>query len=142
QVGAHRIDLANADVLVESHVVADEVLKDHANSASETRQVVVLQIDPIERNPPLGRIVEPGQQFGDRRFPGAILPNKRHPLARAERKIDVPPRPPLALRISKADVLKDEPSLDRSGNGNRVWSRLDRRLHLQKYEQVAQVERL
>src|SRR5205814_8274047 len=139
---ANRVDLANADVLVESHIVANEVLKDDSNRATQTAEVVILQIAAVERDSAFGRIVQTRQELRDRRLSGAVLADKRDSLSRLQHQIHFADRPPFAARIAEADVLEHEsaPNLGRHGYG--VRNRLDRRAHLQEHKQVTQIKRL
>src|SRR3982751_2576378 len=83
EVLAHRLDLANADVLIEPHVVAHEVLEDHADLAPQRREVVVPEVDAIQANAAFRWIVQAREQLGQRRLARAVLTNERDALTGA-----------------------------------------------------------
>ena len=142
EIAPHRLDLAHPDVLVEAHVVPNEILEDHADLATQRCQIVVAKIDPIEQDPAFGGVVEPGEQLRQRRLAGAILADERDALARTEREAHVPHGPSLAPRVAKADVLEHEAVPNRRRHRRRARLRCDRRLHLEEQKQVAQVQPL
>src|SRR4051794_11444525 len=84
------VDLADGDIFVEAHVVAHEILEDHADGATDGRQIVVAEVTAVEKDAPLARIVQPTQELHERRLPGAIQPDERHALARSQLEVDMP----------------------------------------------------
>ena len=136
------IDLADRNVLVEGEVVADEVLEYHADRLPERREIVFAEVDPVEQNAPLGRIVEACHQLGERRLARAVLTDQRNPLMRSALQVDVPDRPAIRPRIAKADVLEDEPGLDGSRHRPGAGRGRDVGPDLEKEKEVAEVERL
>ena len=134
------LDLADADVLVEAHVVAHEVLEDHADRPAHRRQVVVAQVDAVEQDAPLGRIVEPRQQLGERRLARAVLADERDALAGTQRKLTCRTAQ-RRCRDSGSRRLRTRSPRDRPGHRWRAGVR-DRRLHLEEDEQVFEVETL
>ena len=142
QVAGHAVDLADADVLVEAHVVAHEVLEDDADRLAQRREVVVADIHAVEQDAALRGVVEPCKQLRDRRLAGPVLAYERDALARHDAQVHVPDRPPLAAGILEADVLEHEPRANRRRDPRRTRPRADRGLHLEEDEQVLQVQTL
>jgi hypothetical protein len=68
-----RFQPAEADVLAHQHAVAEIVLKDHADFVPQVFDIVFPQVDAIQQNAAVHRIVEPGQQFHHGGFAGAVL---------------------------------------------------------------------
>ena len=64
------------------HLVAHEVLKDDTDLAVQVFDAVIPQINAVEQNTAVGRIVEAGNQFDDRRLALAILADQGDPFAR------------------------------------------------------------
>src|SRR6185437_6888806 len=67
---------------------------------------------------------------------------ERYPLARLEREADVAHRPPLAVGILEAHVLEDESLPDHRRHRLAAASRGDRRAHLEKVEEILEIEAL
>ena len=80
---------AHGDVFAGSHLVAHEILKDHADLAIQIVEVVFAKIDPIEQDLSFGGIVESGDQFDDGGFAFAVLADQRDSLARLKREVQV-----------------------------------------------------
>ena len=110
------IDRADADVLVEAQVVADEVLENDADRAAHRLEIVVAQIDPIEQNAPLRRIVQPCEQLDERRLPRAVLANEGDALAGMQAEVHVPHRPGVAAGVAETDVFEHEALAYRLGH--------------------------
>src|SRR5204863_9363915 len=142
EIRRHPFDLTDADVLVEAHVVAHEVLEDHSDGFSQGREVVVSEVDVVQQDPSLGRVVEAREELRDRRLPRAVLADERDALSRRDREAHVPDRPPVAARILKADVFEQEAAANWPGHAEGARLRTDRRLHLEEDEQILQVETL
>src|SRR5437868_8288356 len=142
QIVARTVDLADGDVLVEAHVVAYEVLKDHTDRLTNRREIVVAQITAVEKNAALGWIVQATEQLDERRFAGAVEPNESNALSRPEGQRNMPNGPPITTRIGESDVLEHEAVANRAWHGRRPGASPDRRLHLEEREQILEVERL
>ena len=56
-----RLDLSQADVLPGGQLVAHEVLEDHPHLPAQVGRVELPQVNAIEQDTPLGRVVEPEQ---------------------------------------------------------------------------------
>src|SRR5690606_22249652 len=132
QVVARFRDAPHADVLVEAHVEAHEVLEDDADRVAELLQVVLAQVHAVEQDATFARVVESREQLRDRGLAGPILPDERHARARSDREAESPHRPALAPRVAEADVLEAEALADGSRHGTRVGWALDGRPHLEE----------
>src|SRR5262249_13068996 len=117
EIGANLVDFADADVLVEAHVVAHEILKDDADRAPHLFEVVFAKIDAVKQDAPLARIVQARNELRERRFPGPVLTHERDALAGANREAQMADRPLFAARVAKADILEDESLANRSRHG-------------------------
>src|SRR5262249_12610310 len=95
EVRAHLFHLADADVLVEPHVVAHEILEDDADRATHLLQVVLAEIDAVEEDAALARVVESRDELRERRLPCSILADECHALARPDRKAEMSHGPSL-----------------------------------------------
>ena len=103
------LDATCSDVLAGREVKPYEVLKDHANVASQIRQIIFTQIIAIEKDPSLCRIVEPGKELHDRGFAGSVLPNQSYDLTGCQRQAQVMDSPVIGIGIPEAYVLKHVP---------------------------------
>ena len=119
EIGPQLIERADADVLVEAQVIADEVLENDANRAAHRLEIVVTQIDPIEQNAPFRRIIQPCEQLDERRLPGAVLANEGDALARMQAEVHMPQRPGVAAGVAKTDVFEHQSLAYRPGH---LWS--------------------
>src|SRR5690606_7888326 len=98
--------------------------------------------DPVQQDAPLSRVVEPGEQLHERRLPRPVLADQRDPLARLHRERDVPHGPALRVRVAEPDVLEYEAFTNRPGHRPRIGWTADARPHVEKVEEVLQVEAL
>src|SRR5438552_1554907 len=67
------LERAEADVVGDGELVADEVLEDGRHPALPRRRVEVPKVDAVDCDPPGGRVVEPPQQLDQRRLPRTVL---------------------------------------------------------------------
>ena len=77
------IDAADRDVLSRRHLEAHEVLKDDADVAVKIFERVLAQIDAVEQNLSLGRIVEARDELDDGRLALAVFADQRDAFSRA-----------------------------------------------------------
>src|SRR5689334_19032479 len=77
----------DGDVFARGHLIAHEVLKYDADFAIEIVQVVFAKVDSIEQDLSFDRIVEPGQEFDDRRLALAVFANKCDALSGPQNEI-------------------------------------------------------
>src|SRR5439155_1016746 len=102
-----------ADVLLHHEVVAHDVLDDRPDVGAQAAQVVVPQVDAVEQDAALVRVVQPGQELHQRRLPRPVLAYQRDALAALEREGQVPHRPAVRSRIAEPHVLKLEAPAER-----------------------------
>ena len=79
----------DAHVVRGREVVAEEILKDHADVAAVIRKVVVAQVLAVEQHAALVRIVEAREQFHDGGLAGAVLAHQGDLLAGRDAKGNV-----------------------------------------------------
>ena len=109
---------ADADVLAHVELVLVEVLEDDADARrAASDRIPVAQVDAVEEDAPLGRLVEARQQLDERGLAGAVLPDQRHRLPVRDEEADVAQRPRAPAvrcrclscrrrRIAEADVVE------------------------------------
>ncbi len=93
-------DIARADILADRELVATEVLENDADALPQRLDIPVLQIESVEQNAPLGRVVESGQQLDQRRLARAVLADQREALPGADLQADVAQEPAGARRVA------------------------------------------
>ena len=76
----------DGDVLPRRHFVAHEILKDYADFAMQVLDAVLAQVDAIEQNAPLGRIVEARQELDDGGLALPVLADERDALTGSIRR--------------------------------------------------------
>src|SRR5690242_11209496 len=108
EILARTLDLADRDILVEAHVVADEILKDDTHRLPHRREVVVAQVATIEQNLSFGGIVQAAEELHESGLAGAVQSDQCHALTWLKPEIDMPNRPTLTARIPEANVLENE----------------------------------
>ena len=67
------LDPADGDIVGGGHVVADEILKDHAHRRAQAGQVIVAQVAAIQQDAALVGVVKAGQQFDQGGFARAVF---------------------------------------------------------------------
>ena len=139
---AQLLHLAHPDVLLEDEVVAHEVLEDDPDVLTQTVELVLPQVHPVEQDASLIRVVQAGQQLHERRLARPVLTHEGDPLARLEREGEVPHRPPVRARVAKSHVLELESPHDRQRHDPRPGPGRNPRLHVEEGEQVRQIQAL
>ena len=134
------IDAANCDIFPGRHFITHEVLKDDSNFPMKIFQIVLAEVDPIQQDLALGRIIESGDQFYDGRFALSVLADQCEPLVRVQLKINLVQDPAGISRITERDVSEFDAPYDRPGRRQGILLRLDRRLHIEKCQQIGDKE--
>jgi hypothetical protein len=119
---ADEVDLADAHVLLEAQVVANEVLEDHADRVADVLEVVIAEVHAIQRDAAFGRVVETREQLGDGRLPCPVLADQRDALPRLQAEADVLERPPFAVGVAEGNLLEDEAIPDRCRHRAGSWA--------------------
>src|SRR5580698_8893588 len=70
-----RAHVARADVLADQHLVAGEILEDHADALAQNGLVPILQIEPVEKDAAACRLVQPGEQLDQSGLARAVFPH-------------------------------------------------------------------
>ena len=112
-----RLDLAEPNVLADGRLVADEILEDHADAPAQVVEVVLLEVDAVEQDASLGRIIEPREQFDQGRLAGAVRSYQRELLARRDTQVHVMERPILATRVAEGDATELDALADWTWHG-------------------------
>ena len=81
------LDAADGDIGGGGHLVAHEVLENHANLLPETLEIVFAQVASIEKDLTFGGIVQAGEQLDDGGFALAVFFDDGDALGRSEFEI-------------------------------------------------------
>src|SRR5271170_8318014 len=100
------VDAPDCDVLARRHLKAHKVLKDDSDVAMKVFERVLAQVHSVEQNLPLGRIVEPRDEFHHCRLALSVLPDQRNPFSRTQLEVEILQHPPLCSRIGKGHIAK------------------------------------
>ena len=87
-------------------MIAHEILKDDADLLPQVERIELANIDAVDQDRALGRIVEAAQKFDQSRLAGAVMSHQRDFLAGTDRQIDITQSPFVAFRIAKPDAAK------------------------------------
>src|SRR5919108_6427252 len=107
-------------------MIADEVLKDDADSLSEVQGVQLANVDPVDQYLALRRIVEAAEELDQRRLAGAVGSHQGDFLARADTQVDVAQSPATVFWVAKSNSTKLDAGLQ--SNRQRLRTRSD--IHL------------
>ena len=105
-------------------------------------EVVLAEVDAVEEDAALGRVVQAGEELDERGLAGPVLAHEGDALRRGGCGRRRPARPTLRARVAEAHPLEHEPLPDRGSGSGRLAESGDPRLHGQEVEQVLEVEAL
>ena len=115
----HRLpEVAVGDVGADGVVEEEGELRDDGDLRAQRAQRVVADVDAVDRDPPLGHVVEARDQIGEGALAAAAHADERDDLAGLDREVDVLQHGLGA--VAKADVLEDDPAAhgrERAGAG-------------------------
>ncbi len=121
-------------------MISTEVLEDHREELPVLRGIELPQVDPIQGDTPLRRVVQAAEQLHQGRLSGAVHPDQRHHLAGPDGQVHAFQDGPGAPRIAERDPLQVNPLADRAGHRHRLVWCPHRRLHLQEIVQEREEE--
>src|SRR5579871_432039 len=98
--------VARTDVLSHQHLVAHEVLEDHADALAQCGLVPEREILPVEKYAPRGGCVEPREQLDERGLTRPVLANQREARAGGEVQRDVLESGTLGARVRETHILE------------------------------------
>ena len=102
---------AERDVLGDRAGEEEALLRDDAELAAQRRLRHLAQVEAVDRDPPVARVVEAGEQLRDRRLAGAGVADERD--GRPGGHVEVEPcRTSGAVAVAEADVLEADVALD------------------------------
>src|SRR5580692_35742 len=81
------LDAPHRDVFTSCHLISHEILKNNAKLTMQIFEIVFSQVDAIEQNLPLGRVIEACNQLDDGRLPLPIFANQRQSLRWTQLKV-------------------------------------------------------
>ncbi len=105
-------DPADGNVLPRRKLVAEEVLKNHADIIPQRTELILLQVAAIQQDTPFAGFIEPGQQLDQRGLAGTVLPDQGHLLPHRQFKGQIPDGVGLTIWVGKADVFELPPLLN------------------------------
>ena len=114
-----RLDLSQADVLPGGQLVAHEVLEDHSHPPAQLGRVELPQVNAVEQDAPLRRVVEAEQQLDERGLAGAIAAHQRHRLVPPEMQRDIVQHRLGLAGVGERDLLEGDAGPDRRRHGPR-----------------------
>src|ERR1700744_4100134 len=126
---ARGFNASHADVFGGRHVVAHEILKDSSDLVPQRVQVIIAKIDAIEENFAFGRIVEPSEKLGERRFSLAVFSHERNPLVRLDHQVDASQYRLGISRVRERDISKLDSAPNRPWRQDGPRSCSNSRLH-------------
>ena len=96
----------------------------------------------VEQDAAFDRVIEPGEQLNQGGLARTVFPHQCQSLSRAEFKAKPAHRPVFTARIAEANVFEHKTLAYRHRHLAGVGQRHDLRLHVEKAEQVIQIQRL
>src|SRR5579863_5260137 len=108
---------ANRDIFPSGHLVTHEVLKDDADLRMQAGQIVVAEVDSVQQDLPLARIVKARDEFNNRRLPLTVFTDQSDPLTWTQGEVKVAEDTPVRAGIDEGDIPKFETTSNRSGRG-------------------------
>src|SRR6185437_11371339 len=69
--------VTRSHVLADAHLVAGEILENHADPLPQRALIEAREVFAVEENPAARRRIEPCQQLDERRLAGAVLAHER-----------------------------------------------------------------
>ena len=79
---------AGRDVVAQRQLEADEVLEHRGQARSPRDQIELAQVDAVDFDRAVLRVVQPAQQLGQRRLAGAVLPDDRQRRTGGNREVE------------------------------------------------------
>ena len=116
-----RGDLADRDIVAGAEIVADEILENDAQVATQRFEIVFAQVMAIEQDSALDGIVEPGQKLHQGCLAGAVFADQCQHFAGVKGKAEMAYRPSLRAGIAKSDVFEIKAALDRIWKSSRIF---------------------
>ncbi len=112
------------DVVGDAEREQDRLLQDHGELAAQVRELVRPQVDVVEQDLPLGRIVEAGEQADERGLAGAGGPHYAEPCAPRDITGDVVQDGPVRSIGERHVAERDGPAGAPDGSGVRPLGHL------------------
>jgi len=106
---------AVADVLPHARVEEERHLRDHRVLPGPGVQGQLAQVHAVDRDAPLGRIEEAGDEVDQRRLAGARRPDEGQGLARAQLQVEALESGLVGSRVAEADSLEPHASAQPAG---------------------------
>src|SRR5690606_26458415 len=100
------LDATYPDVLGGGEAVAHEILEDDADMGMDVVRGHVAEVDAVDADTALVRIVEAGKELDDGGLAGAVLADQRQGLAGGDGEIEAADRPGLGVGVAEADILE------------------------------------
>ena len=115
-----------------------EVLENDAELLPVPDRVQVPDVLPVQRDPPVLRIVESAEQFDQGRLARSVSADQRGEAPAFELQADRVEGEPVRCGISEADIFQNNAGVGRGGHGFVIAAPLDHRLQIEKVEHLGQ----
>src|SRR5208337_1527183 len=116
-------------VVAQRELEADEILEDRGHPRSPTIEVKRAQLNAVDLDAALLRIVETAQELRDGRLPGAVLSNDGERRARGNREIEALEHRLTACRIGEGHVAKADLTRRQTSGGSLPQRHRTREVH-------------
>ena len=95
------------DVLADGRREEERVLRDDADLAPQRLELHVADVDAVDRDPSLGRVVEPGDERCERRLAGPGVTDQRDGSARLQLEVDLVEHGPAGCVLERHALVVD-----------------------------------
>lgn len=136
------VDVAEADVFLEEHVVTHVVLEDDADLAAQGVDGIVAEIDTVEEDDAVVGIVEAGEEFDEGGFAGAVFADKGEALLRVEAEAEVAEGEAAGAGIAEGDVAELKAGADGAWGGDGGRGADEAGLHAEEVVEIGEIESL
>ncbi len=137
---ARAVDVTEPDVVPGGQEVLEEVLEDDGDLPPQLLGIELPQVDAVDRDATLDRIVQAAEELDDRGLPGAVRADERHHLARMDDEVDPLEKRPGAPGIAEGDPFEPDALPDGIGHGLGIGGRDDRGLDVHEVLEPRQEE--
>src|SRR5580658_3954155 len=132
------VDEPYTNVFPRRHFITHEILEDHADFAIEIFQVIFAEIDSVEQDLPLRRVIKASEEFDNGGLALAVFTDQRDSLLGVKMKVESLQHQTRASRIPEGNIAKFEPASNGPWRGQGVRLRRNLGLHLEEGDQISQ----
>ena len=129
---------SDGNVVSRRHLVAHEILENHSNFMAKIFHVVIPQVHAVDKDLPLGGVIQTCDEFYDGGFALTIFTDQSHALPGAKVKIEILQHKPCGAGIGKRNIPEFDPLPNWTRDLNGVRFRFDGGLHGKESQQIRQ----